>query len=192
MTPADAAMPRRLPPIPPDQWTEAQKQAAAEFRATRGYDIRGPFVPLFRSPELMVRTAAVGQYLRYNSALPRRLSEFVILLTARRCNQSHEWGAHYPVALDAGVEAATLTAIAEGNRPDGMTDEETVLFDFCDELLRTRSVSDAAYARTVALFGERGLVDTIGLVGYYTLLAMVLNTAGVQPEPGAPAPPSLK
>jgi 4-carboxymuconolactone decarboxylase len=192
MTPADAAAQSRLPPIPPDQWTEAQKNAAAEFRAARGYDIRGPFVPLFRSPELMIRTAALGQYVRYNSALPPRLSEFAILLTARRCNQSHEWGAHYPVALEAGVEAATLNAIAEGRRPEHMTDEEEVLYDICDELLRTRTVSDAAYARTVAMFGERGLVDTIGLVGYYSLLAMVLNTAHVQAEPGAPPLPPLK
>ena len=192
MKSVDSAPQIRLPPIPPDQWTEAQKHAAAEFRAARGYDIRGPFVPLFRSPELMIRTAALGQYVRSNSALPPRLSEFAILLTARRCNQSHEWGAHYPVALDAGVEAATLGAIAEGRRPEHMTDEETVLYDFCDELLRTRTVSDTTYARTVAMFGERALVDAIGLVGYYTLLAMVLNTARVHAEPGAPALPPLK
>jgi 4-carboxymuconolactone decarboxylase len=189
---SDAAANSRLPPIPIDQWTEEQQKAAAEFRATRGYDIRGPFVPLFRSPELMIRTAALGQYLRYGSALPQRLSEFVILLTARHCNQDYEWSVHYPDALAAGIDPATVSAIAEGKRPQRMTDDEAALYDVCENLLRTQRVSDAAYVQAVSRLGERGLVDTIGIVGYYTLLGMVLNTARVQAQADAPALPSLK
>jgi 4-carboxymuconolactone decarboxylase len=175
-----------MPPIPADQMTDAQKKAAADFRASRGTDVFGPFVPLLRSPQLMTRAEAMGTYLRYNSILPPRLSEFVILLTARRWTQQYEWGVHQPIAVAAGLAPETVRAIAEGRRPDRLTDDETILYEFCDELQRNQSVSDAAYNQTVARFGQQGVVDIIGLVGYYTLQAMVLNTARVPPDPGAP------
>src|SRR6266576_3722525 len=93
----------RMPPIPVDKLSEAQKKAIEEFKAARSADISGPFVPLLRSPEVMSRARALGDYLRYKSSLPPRLSEFVILLTARRWTQQYEWNAHQPLALQAGV-----------------------------------------------------------------------------------------
>ena len=168
----------RLPPIPPAQMTDAQSKAAAEFTVIRnGAGLSGPFFPLLRSPELMVRASALGEYLRYRSALPPRLSEFVILLTAREWDQQYEWNAHYGLALKAGVSAEMAGAIADGRRPAGMAADHEALYDFCDELLRTKAVSDQTYQRAVALFGEQGVVDTVGIVGYYSMLAMVLNTA---------------
>jgi 4-carboxymuconolactone decarboxylase len=101
----------------------------------------------------------------------------VILLTARSWTQQYEWDAHYRLALAAGVKEETATAIAEGRRPAAMTEEETLLYDFCDELRRTQNVGDALYGRMVARFGEQGVIDTIGIVGYYTMLSMVMNTA---------------
>jgi 4-carboxymuconolactone decarboxylase len=167
----------RLPPIAESQMTEAQKQAAAEFRTARGVPVSGPFHPLLRSPELMTRTRAMGDYLRYKSALPPRLSEFVILITAREWTQQYEWNAHYQIALKAGVDPATAQAIGEGRRPAAMTEDEQILYDFCQELHRTKNVSDATYARARSRFGEQGVMDAVGISGYYTLLAMVLNTA---------------
>jgi 4-carboxymuconolactone decarboxylase len=168
----------RLPPIPPAQMTDAQSKAAAEFTVIRnGAGLSGPFFPLLRSPELMVRASALGEYLRYRSALPPRLSEFVILLTAREWDQQYEWNAHYGLALKAGVSAEMAGAIADGRRPAGMAADHEALYDFCDELLRTKAVSDRTYQRAVTLFGEQGVVDTVGIVGYYSMLAMVLNTA---------------
>jgi 4-carboxymuconolactone decarboxylase len=168
----------RLPPIPPAQMTDAQSKAAAEFTVIRnGAGLSGPFFPLLRSPELMVRASALGEYLRYRSALPPRLSEFVILLTAREWDQQYEWNAHYELARRAGVSAEMAGAIADGRRPAGMAADHEALYDFCDELLRTKAVSDQTYQRAVALFGEQGVVDTVGIVGYYSMLAMVLNTA---------------
>ena len=167
----------RLPPIPADTLTDAQKKAVDEFKAARGAEVSGPFYPLLRSPELMTRARAMGDYLRYKSALPPRLSEFVILMTAREWTQQYEWNAHYPIALKAGVSQQTAQAIAEGRRPSPMTDEEAILYDFCRELQRDKSVSDATYSKALAHFGEQGVVDTIGINGYYTFLAMVLNTA---------------
>jgi 4-carboxymuconolactone decarboxylase len=167
----------RLPPLAAAQMTEAQRQAAADFKAARGEDVSGPFVPLLRSPELMTRTRAIGDYVRFKSALPPRLSEFAILLAARAWTQQYEWNAHYPIALKAGLDPEVALAVAEGRRPARMSSEEAALFDFCMELHRDRAVSDATFARAVATFGEQGVVDAIGISGYYTMLAMVLNTA---------------
>lgn len=167
----------RLPPMADAQLTPAQRQAVADFKTARGVEISGPFYPLLRSPELMTRTRAMGDYLRYKSALPPRLSEFVILITAREWTQQYEWNAHYQIALKAGVSPEVANAIAEGRRPAAMSDEEAILYDFCQELHRNKNVSDATYARAVARFGEQAVVDTVGITGYYTLLAMVLNTA---------------
>jgi 4-carboxymuconolactone decarboxylase len=166
----------RMPPIAAAALTEAQKKAIAEFRAARSADISGPFIPLLRSPEVMTRARAMGDYLRFRSVLPPRLSEFVILLTARQWTQNYEWSAHEPLARQAGLSAATIAAIAAGRRPDAMAQDEEVLYTLCDELRRNQSVSDATYARAVAAFGEQGVIDALGITGYYTLLAMVMNT----------------
>jgi 4-carboxymuconolactone decarboxylase len=144
----------RMPPIAPGGLTDAQIRAIEDFKAARSVGISGPFVPLLRSPELMSRARAMGDYLRYKSSLPPRLSEFVILLTARRWTQQYEWNAHAPLALQAGVSRDIVSAIAEGRRPDGMTSDQDALYTLCDELQRNQSVSDATYARAVAAFGE--------------------------------------
>jgi 4-carboxymuconolactone decarboxylase len=177
----------RMPPIPADKLTEAQRKAIEEFRAARSAEISGPFVPLLRSPEVLTRARALSDYLRYRSALPPRLSEFVILMTARAWTQNYEWNAHEPLARRAGLSDGVIKAIADGRRPDGMAEDEEILFTFCDELRRTQAVSDPLYARAVAKFGEQGVIDTVGLVGYYTLIAMVLNTARTPLPPGASA-----
>lgn len=167
----------RLPPIPDEQLTAEQREAIAAFKQARGASVTGPFHPLLRSPELMTRTRAMGDYLRYKSALPPRLSEFVILMTAREWTQQYEWNAHYPIALKAGLRREIADAIAAGERPRAMQDDESALYDLCEELHRNKMVSDVTYARAVALFGEKGVVDAIGISGYYSMLAMVLNTA---------------
>jgi len=185
-----AAAQDRLPPIPPDALTDAQKKAIADFTAARNAELTGPFIPLLRSPELLTRTRAMGDYLRFRSALPPRLSEFLILLTARRWTQHYEWSVHEPIARQAGVDAAVVSAIAEGRRPPQMADDEEALYMLWDEIQRNQSVSDATYARAVAAFGEPGVVDALGITGYYTLLAMVLNTARTPLPAGAkPLPP---
>ena len=129
-------------------------------------------------------TRAMGDYLRYKSTLPARLSEFVIIMTARRWTQQYEWNAHQPLALKGGLNADIVKAIAEGRRPERMAEDEDVLYTLGDELQRNQSVSDATYARAVAKLGEQGVIDAIGITGYYTMLAMVLNTARTPIAPG--------
>ncbi len=175
----------RLPPIPASALTDAQRKAVDEFKAARSADVSGPFVPLLRSPEVMSRARAMGDYLRFKSSLPPRLSEFVILLTARRWTQQYEWNAHQPLALQGGVAADVVAAIAEGRRPSPMSADQDALYALVDEVHRPQSVSDATYAKAVAAVGEQGVIDALGIAGYYTMLAMVMNTARTPLPAGA-------
>jgi 4-carboxymuconolactone decarboxylase len=177
----------RLPPIPAGKMTEAQKKAAAEFEAARG-TLSGPWAVILRSPDMVNRARGLSDYLRFNSSLPPRLSEFVILIAARQWTQQYEWNAHHSLAMTGGLSPEIAKAVAEGRRPEKMADDEAALYDFCIELHHNRSVSDATYARALAKFGEQGLVDAVGLSGWYTLVAMMLNTART-PLPAGVAPP---
>lgn len=167
----------RLPPIAAERMTAEQRHAADEFKATRGYGLIGPFSVMVRSPEVMLRAKAMGDYLRFRNVLPKRVSEMVILITAREWTQQFEWSHHYKYALEAGLAKPIIEAIADGRRPERMADDEAAAYDFSIELHRRKSVSDATYARVLGLFGEQGIIDLVGISGYYSLLAMMMNVA---------------
>ena len=122
-----AAAQDRMPPIPASQLTDAQKKAMAEFEAARKAPVSGPFVPLLRSPEVMRRARAMGDYLRFNSSLPPRLSEFAILITARRWSQNYEWDAHNRLALQGGLSPDIVKALIADQRPAKMAADEEAL-----------------------------------------------------------------
>ena len=170
-------VPDRMPPIPRERMTGAQRAAADELIAGPRKAVKGPFIPLLRSPELMARLQKVGEYLRFGSALPPRLSEFATLVVARQWTQAFEWGVHVPLAIAAGTDPATIAVLREGGRPETMSAEEALVFDFITELEADRGVSDARYAAAVAALGEHGVLDLLGLVGYFTTISMVLNVA---------------
>lgn len=174
---AAEAVADRMPPIPMDHMTEAQKKAAEEIIAGPRKALEGPFHPLLRSPEFMSRVQKVGEYLRFNTKLGSNISEFIILLTARQWTQQFEWDSHQDLALKAGIKPETLKAIAEGRRPTAMTPDEEIVYEFCTELRLHQSVCDASYAQVANRFGEQGVIDIVGLCGYYTLLGMVMNVA---------------
>lgn len=180
----------RMPPISAQNLTPEQAAAVAELEAMRGYGPRGPWVPMLRSPELLNRARAMGDYLRYNSALQPRLSEFLILLTAREWTQQYEWYGHHQIALDAGLDRDIVDALAEGRPLQDLAEDEAILYAFFTELNDNKVVSDATYARAVEMFGEKGVIDTVGIIGYYTLLAMTMNTTRT-PAPG-PSVPALQ
>ena len=185
----------RMPPIPRERMTDAQRAAADELIAGPRKGVKGPFIPLLRSPELMARLQKVGEYLRFGSALPPRLSEFATLLVARQWTQQFEWGVHVPLAIAAGTDPRTIETLREGGRPSTMSAEEALVYDLVAELDAERGVSDARYAATVAALGEHGVLDLLGLVGYFATISMVLNVArtpadapaGVVPLPTRPA-----
>jgi 4-carboxymuconolactone decarboxylase len=167
----------RLPTIPPAQYTAEQKQAAAEFEAARKVPVFGPFEPLMYSPQLMSQARAMGDYLRYQSAIGNTLSELVILITAREWSQDFEWSVHYPIALKAGIRQDVVEAIAEGRRPAALGPDEEIVYEYVSELLKNKQVSDATFQRAKARFGTKAVVDMTGIVGYYSFLAMQLNVA---------------
>ena len=178
----------RLPPIPADKLTPAQKKTVDEYKKARGGEPGGPWAVLTRSPELMSRTLMLSDYLRFNSTLPPRLSEFVILMTAREWGQNYEWNAHQPLAVKGGLNPEVAKAVAEGRRPVQMAEDEASLYDLIQELLHNRTISDASYARAVSKFGEQAVVDAVSISGYDTMVAMLLNTARTPLGPGVPAP----
>ena len=167
----------RLPTIPPANYSAEQRQAAAEFEAARKVPVFGPFEPMLYSPAVMSQARAMGDYLRYKSAIGNTLSELAILLTAREWTQDYEWSVHYPIALKAGIRQEIADAIAEGRRPAALSADEEIVFDYAMELLKNKQVSNATFERAKARFGARGIVDMTGLVGYYSFLAMQLNAA---------------
>ena len=178
----------RLPPIAADKLTPAQKKTVDEYKKARGGEPGGPWAVLSRSPELMSRTLMLSDYLRFNSTLPPRLSEFVILMTAREWGQNYEWNAHQPLAIKGGLNPEVAKAVAEGRRPAQMAEDEASLYDLIQELLHNRTVSDPTFARAVSKFGEQAVVDAVSISGYYTMVAMLINTARTPLGPGVPAP----
>ena len=138
---------------------------------------RGPFNAWLRSPELGDRLQKMGEYVRFNTSLPLRLNELAILITARHWSSQFEWYAHLQFALKAGLAPKIAADIAQNKRPKNMKSDEAAVYDFCTQLHRKKKVSDAAYRRAVALFGEKGVMDLIGVSGYYTAVSMTLNVA---------------
>jgi 4-carboxymuconolactone decarboxylase len=128
------------------------------------------------SPELLLRVGALGEFLRYRSALPPRLSELAILVTAAHWQQSFEWEVHAPIALEAGIPQDTIDALWSGVMPVNLEPDQKDLYQLCTELHRDRRVTPATYERALATLGAQGAMDAIGICGYYALLAMVLNT----------------
>lgn len=178
----------RMLTIPFEKMTDLQKKYAEEIiKGPRGA-LYGPFVPLIRSPELMDRAQRVGEYLRYKSAIGTKLSELVILITARQWTQQVEWAIHEPIAIKSGIKAEVVRAIADGRYPAGMSEDEQIVYDFCTELHVNKSVADATYERAVKRFGEYGVIDMLGINGYYTFLAMIMNGTRTAVPDGKPAP----
>jgi 4-carboxymuconolactone decarboxylase len=179
----------RFPTIPPEKYSDEQKKAAEEFLAARKTPVFGPFEPLMHSPQVMNQARAMGDYLRYRSAIGTTLSELVILVTAREWSQDYEWYVHGPIALKAGIRAQIVEAIADGRRPAGMSDDEEIVYEFSIELHRNKRVSDSIFARAERRFGRKGVVDLTAINAYYTLLAMEMNVARYEmPKDGRKLP----
>ncbi len=178
----------RLPPMEMQAMSDAQRQAAEALIAGPRKAVVGPFIALLRSPELLDRMQRVGEYLRFRNAIPQKLVELAILMTARHVDNAFEWMLHQPLAMKEGVSRATIDAINAGERPDAMGDDEAAVHDFVRELLRTSFVADAAYGRMAGRFGEQGVVDLTATVGYFVTVCYVMNVAGTPPPTSDAAP----
>jgi 4-carboxymuconolactone decarboxylase len=180
---------QRFKTLTPETMTPEQRAVAEAIQAgPRGAGLRGPFNALLRSPELCDLVQRVGAYVRFKSVLPAPLNEMAICMAGRKWTAQYEFYAHRRLALEAGLDAAIVDAIAAGTRPTKLSDDEAAIYDFSSELLGTGQVSDATYARVKDRFDERGVMDLVGAIGYYSLVSMVLNVAHV-PLPQGVEPP---
>ncbi|HMA74234.1 MAG TPA: carboxymuconolactone decarboxylase [Xanthobacteraceae bacterium] len=173
-----------------DQLTaEQQKMATILKTPPRNSELNGgPFNAYARSPSLGLLLLQVSDYVRFNSSLPPRLSEFAIMIAARQWSQPYEWRAHYPLAIKGGLDRQILVDLGAGARPQGMKEDEAALYDFCTELYRDKNVTDAAFKAALAKFGERGIMDLIGIIGYYDIASMALIVQKTTAKPVDEAP----
>ena len=178
----------RFPDLKRERMTDEQKRVYDAIAGGPRGGVRGPFGPLLRSPELADRVQKLGEYLRFNASLPARLNEFAILINARFWESKYEWNAHKPLAIKGGLAESIADDVAQKRRPANMKPDEELVYDFCTTLHRRHFVGDALFMRAVATLGEQGVIDLIGLSGYYTLVSMVLNVAGIPLPPGEKSP----
>ncbi len=165
----------RFAPLTWDEMTDAQKTTVTHILDGPRSALGGPFNVLLRSPEMGDMAQELGAYARFNSSLPGKLREMAIIMTARFWMSHFEWYAHKNAALGEGLDPAIVEAIATGQRPPAMDADETVIYDFVNELLNDKRVSDEAFSAAIDALGESGVVDVIGTVGYYGLVSLVLN-----------------
>ncbi|MEO8256439.1 MAG: carboxymuconolactone decarboxylase family protein [Acidobacteriota bacterium] len=178
----------RFKPLTYDGLTPEQKRMTDNILNSERKSMGGPFNALLRSPEMGDLAQQLGAYVRFRSSVPRHLNEMAIIMTARVWTAQYEWYVHKQAALDAGLNPAIAAAIAENKRPASMKPDEQALYEFIKELLETKHVSDATFQNAVKAFGEKGVVDLIGLTGYYGMVSALLNVdryplpAGAKPE----------
>jgi 4-carboxymuconolactone decarboxylase len=179
----------RFPPLSHDQMTDEQRAVVDAIQSgPRGAGLRGPFNALVRSPTLCDLVQRVGAYVRFGSSIPAALNELAICMAGRKWGAQYEFYAHRRLGIDAGLSPAILDAIAVGRRPADMSSDETVVYEFVTDLLSTGAVTDPRYRAALDRFGERGVMDLVGAVGYYSLVSMVLNVAQVPLPEGETAP----
>jgi len=156
----------RMPEIPLDKMTTAQRSIADAIMTGPRKRMSGPFNAWLRSPELADRLQKVGEYVRFNSSLDRRVNEMAIIMTAQAWGSQYEWYAHAPLAIKAGLDPAIVAAIGAGRKPDNMKDDEAVVWEFTTQLRRDHGVDDAIYAKALEKFGEAGIMDLVEVNGY--------------------------
>jgi 4-carboxymuconolactone decarboxylase len=165
----------RFKPLTYEQMTPEQRAMTDHVLAGERGSMNGPYNVLLRSAEMGDLAQKYGAYLRFHSSVPKKLNEFAILITAQHWDSQYEWYAHHKYALLAGLNPNVIDAVASGKRPPGMEPDEEAVYNFCNELLNTKRVSDATFDAAREKLTERGVVDLIGVVGYYQLVSMLLN-----------------
>ena len=178
----------RMVEIPLDKMTPAQRTVADAIMSGPRKGMSGPFNAWLRSPELADRLQKVGEYVRFNTSLEKRLNEMAIIMTAQYWGSQYEWYAHAPLAIKAGLDPEIVAALGAGNKPEKMKDDEAIVWEFTTQLRRDHGVNDAIYIKAVEKFGENGVMDLVAVNGYYDVVSMTLNVAHVSPPADAQLP----
>lgn len=190
---------RRFKLIPLDQLTPEQQALSDAIKsgpraklkssgASKPGPLGGPFNVWLRSPGIGDLVQKLGEEIRFRSSLAGKLNELAILITARQWTSQYEWVAHHKLALEGGLDPAIAEDIAQGRRPQKMDADETIVYEFSNELQQTQAVNDATYKRALDRFGERGVVDLISVNGFYVLVSMCLNVDRTPVPAGTPLP----
>ncbi|MEN2673342.1 carboxymuconolactone decarboxylase family protein [Herbaspirillum huttiense] len=180
----DTSQPR-LPAVDVSTATPAQKEVLDDIlKGPRG-NLAGPFLSWIHSPELAQHAQKLGAFCRYHTQLPLSLSELAILCTAARWQAQAEWQIHYPIGIEAGLDVANVERIRRGERPDFAARDEQMIWELVEELYETKRISDPLYREAEQRFGIEVLVNFVGLLGYYSLVAMTLNVFHVRHGDGA-------
>jgi len=178
----------RFPRLTEESMTREQRQVAAAIAAGPRGEVRGPFIPLLHHPALAQKIQQLGEELRWKGRLPPALTELAVLITARRWTCQHEWLIHEKLARRAGVSGSLIDDLQAGRQPSHMTEDEAAVLAFCTEAHATGRVGEAAFNKILERFGREGAVELLVLCGYYSMMAMVLNTASMPLPDDAPAP----
>ena len=178
----------RFKPLTAAEMTPEQRAMADAILAGPRASLNGPFNVMLRSPDLGDRLQKVGEYVRFKTSIPPRLNELAILVTARAWTAQYEWYAHAQYAAKAGVPPVVIEEIAAGKRPSKMESDEAVVYNFTRELIDTKQVSDTNFNAVKDKLGERGVVDLVGLIGYYHTVSMLLNVDRYPMPEGAKPP----
>jgi 4-carboxymuconolactone decarboxylase len=157
-----------------------QRAIYEDILLSRNGNIDGPFIPWLHSPVLADRAQKLGAFCRFDSSLPPRLSELAILITARHWRAEVEWLIHAPIAAEAGVCKQIIEALQEGQAPVFVEQDEALVYDLAIQLYDNKRVSTTTYDAAVAVLGESGVVDLVGILGYYALVAMTLNVFEIE------------
>jgi len=178
----------RFKPLTWDQMTPEQQTLTTNVLNGPRRNLGGPFNVLLRSPEMGDLTQKLGEYARFRPSVPAKIRELAIIVAARHWTAQFEWNAHRQAAAQAGLSEPIIQAIANRRRPTGMQPDEEAAYNFANELMENKQVSDATFKSAVDKFGEKGVVDIIGVMGYYQMVSMLLNVdryplpAGATPE----------
>jgi 4-carboxymuconolactone decarboxylase len=183
-------LPYRLPVLNEDNLNEAQRALLESMRSgPRGGRVRlsGPFGVYMHAPQYGELTQRLGAFVRFSTSVEPRLSEFTILCIGRIWRAQYEWHAHAPIAEQAGVSPQTIRDVKAGRTPTKAAKDERAIWDFVQELHKRRRVNDRNYKRVHAVLGDKGMVEFVGVLGYYTAVSMVLDVFNV-PLPDGAAP----
>ncbi len=177
----------RIKPLATADMTPQQRRIHDEIASGPRGQVQGPLKVWLTSPDLADKAQRLGQFCRFESSLPPHLSELAILVTGRFWGAEFEWYAHKRIGLEAGLDSDIVEAVRERRQPSFKTDEERIVYDFATQMHRDHRVGDTTYTEAVNAFGDVGVVDLVGILGYYTLISMTLNAFHV-PLPDGVAP----
>lgn len=178
----------RLPDLTTEALDPEQRRVHDAIAAGPRGVVQGPLRVWLHSAAFADRAQALGEFCRFRTSLPRRLSELAILVAGASWRAGFEWAAHAPAAVEAGIEPEAVEAIRTGRRPELPREDEAAVYTLAHELIENRQLSEATYKRAAAVLDSAALVELVGVIGYYTLIAMTIRAFEVPLPPGAPDP----